>query len=79
MTRFLIRRTGQAVIVIIGVILITFFLARLIPGGEAKAVLGPKATTAGIAHFNRINGLDQPIYVQFWQYIQGITPENWRF
>jgi peptide/nickel transport system permease protein len=72
MTRFLLRRIGQALIVIVGVILITFFLARLIPGGEAKAVLGPKATTAGIAHFNRLNGLDEPIYVQFWQYIQGI-------
>ena len=47
MIGFLVRRFAQAMIVIVGVILITFFLARLIPGGEAKAVLGAKATTAG--------------------------------
>jgi peptide/nickel transport system permease protein len=72
MTRFLIRRIGQAIIVILGVILITFILARLIPGGEARAVLGTKATDSGIARFNRLNGLDLPIWDQFWQYLEGI-------
>jgi ABC-type dipeptide/oligopeptide/nickel transport system permease component len=33
MTGYLLRRVGQAVIVIIGVVLITFLLAKLIPGG----------------------------------------------
>jgi peptide/nickel transport system permease protein len=72
MIGFLIRRIGQALVVILGVILITFILAKLIPGGEAKAVLGSKATPAGIARFNRLNGLDAPIYDQFWQYVEGI-------
>jgi peptide/nickel transport system permease protein len=72
MIGFLIRRIGQALVVILGVILITFILAKLIPGGEAKAVLGSKATPSGIVRFNRINGLDSSIYVQFWQYIEGI-------
>jgi peptide/nickel transport system permease protein len=72
MTGYLIRRVGQAVIVILGVILITFLLAKLIPGGEAKAVLGSRATPAGVARFNRLNGLDAPTYVQFWRYVEGI-------
>ena len=72
MTGYLLRRIGQAVIVILGVILFTFVLAKLVPGGEAKAVLGTKATPATIAHFNRLNGLDAPVYVQFWRYIEGI-------
>ena len=72
MTGYLIRRVGQALIVILGVILITFLLAQLIPGGEAKAVLGSKATPATVARFNRANGLDLPIYDQFWRYIEGI-------
>ncbi len=72
MTGFLLRRLGQALIVILGVILITFILAKLIPGGEAKAVLGPKATPPNIARFNRLNGLDAPLYLQFWRYIEGI-------
>ena len=73
MTGYIIRRCGQAVIVIIGVILLTFLLARLIPGGEAKAVLGPKANPTTIAAFNLHNGLDLPIWDQFWRYLQGIV------
>ena len=72
MTGYIIRRLGQALIVILGVILFTFVLAQLIPGGEAKAVLGPKATPLTIALFNRRNGLDLPMYDQFWHYIEGI-------
>jgi peptide/nickel transport system permease protein len=72
MTGFLLRRIGQALIVIVGVILITFVLAKLIPGGEARAVLGPKATPPNVANFNRINGLDAPLYLQFWRYIEGL-------
>jgi peptide/nickel transport system permease protein len=72
MTGYIIRRVGQSIVVILGVVLITFLLAKLIPGGEAKAVLGPKATPANIAHFNRLNGLDAPIYLQFWRYVEGL-------
>jgi peptide/nickel transport system permease protein len=72
MTGYIIRRLGQAVIVILGVILLTFILAQLIPGGEAKAVLGPKATPTTIAQFDLRNGLDLPIWDQLWRYIEGI-------
>ena len=64
---------GQAVIVILGVILLTFLLAHFIPGGEARAVLGVKATPTAIVQFNRRNGLDLPIWDQFWQYVKGIV------
>jgi peptide/nickel transport system permease protein len=72
MTGFLIRRIGQALVVIIGVILITFLMAKLIPGGEAKAVLGPKATPVTIVRFNVQNGLNLPIWDQFWRYVEGL-------
>ena len=49
MIGYLIRRVIQAVIVVIGVCLITFILYHLFPGGsysEARIILGPRATTA---------------------------------
>ncbi len=76
MTGYIIRRLGQALIVVLGVILFTFVLAQLIPGGEAKAVLGPKATPMTVALFNRRNGLDLPTWDQFWHYIDGIVHGN---
>jgi peptide/nickel transport system permease protein len=64
-TRFLLRRTGEAIIVLLLVSLIVFILLHLLPGGAARAVLGPKATAAQIATFNHQNGLDRPVVQQF--------------
>jgi peptide/nickel transport system permease protein len=70
---FLLRRIAQAIIVILGVIMIVFLLSKLIPGGEARAVLGPRSTPVSIAHFNLVNGLDLPLWDQFWRYLEGIV------
>jgi peptide/nickel transport system permease protein len=69
---FLFRRIIQALIVILGVVLIVFLLGKLIPGGEAAAALGVRRTPAQVAHFNLVNGLDLPIYDQFWRYVWGL-------
>jgi peptide/nickel transport system permease protein len=73
MIGFLIRRLIQAIIVILGVVFIVFLLGKLIPGGEAAAALGPRRSPGAVAHFNLINGLDLPIYDQFWRYIWGLV------
>lgn len=73
MTGYLVRRIAQAIVVVFGVILLTFLLGHIIPGGAARAALGPKATPALIAQFNHANGYDLPIYQQFWNYCKGIV------
>lgn len=72
MIGYLVRRVLQAIVVIVGVVLIIFLLSRLIPGGEARAVLGVKATPVNVAHFNKVNGFTQPLWVQFWHYLYGL-------
>jgi len=72
MTGYLVRRILQAFVVILGVVLIVFLLSRLIPGGEARAVLGERASPTAIARFNRVQGFDSPIWVQFWHYVIGL-------
>ena len=76
MTGFIFRRFVQAIIVILGVILIVFILSQLIPGGECKAVNGPKATVTFCRHWNILNGYSQPLWVQFWHYIIGLPHLN---
>ena len=44
MTRFLIRRSAQALVVLILVTIIVFGLCQLLPGGPARAILGTHAT-----------------------------------
>ena len=74
---FLLRRLLQGIVVILGVVIIIFILSQLIPGGEAKAVLGPKATPFAIVRFNRQNGFNQPLWVQFWHYMRGVFWPFW--
>ena len=73
MTRFLLRRTGQAIVVLLLVSLIVFILLHLLPGGAARAVLGPRATQAQLAAFNHENGLDKPLIQQFWIWLQHLA------
>lgn len=67
MTGYILRRLAQAVVVVFIVSIIVFLLLHLLPGGEARAMLGPKATPEQIATFNRENGLDQPVFVQYFR------------
>lgn len=69
MIGFLLRRTAQALVVVIGVLVITFVLVHLEPGSPAKAALGPRATPTAVAAFNRLNGLDRPLIEQFGVYV----------
>jgi len=73
---FLVRRLLQAVLVVVGVIAIMFVLIHLIPGGEARAVLGPKAQSVAIAQFNKENGLDLPLWDQFAHYLWNLSHFN---
>ena len=83
MLQYATRRIILAIPVVVGILIVTFALARLIPGDPCTAILGEKATQAICEQFNRDHGLDQPIYVQFWIYLknmlQGDFGESIRF
>ena len=79
MIRFLIRRTAQALVVLVLVTIIVFGLSRLLPGGPARAILGTHATPSNIAAFNRENGLDAPLPAQYWHWLSGVVTGNFGF
>jgi peptide/nickel transport system permease protein len=72
MIQYIIRRILLAIPVIIGILVVTFTLARLIPGDPCRAILGEKATQEVCDRFNREHGLDKSIPVQFAIYAQDI-------
>jgi peptide/nickel transport system permease protein len=76
MTWYLVRRIGQSVAVIVGVMILTFILVHLEPGSTARAVLGLKATPARVAIFNNTYGLNRPLPVQFWLYCTHVLHGN---
>jgi peptide/nickel transport system permease protein len=66
-------------VVVFGVTLFTFFLTRILPGGAARAILGPRASPPEIAAFNHENGLDQPLPQQYVYYLNQLIHLNFGF
>jgi peptide/nickel transport system permease protein len=73
---FLARRLVQAVIVIVGVLLLVFLMVHIVPGGEARRALGPRANAVQIRQFNKLNGLNLPLIDQFWHYLDRMAHGN---
>jgi peptide/nickel transport system permease protein len=72
-TGYLIRRVVQSIIVVLGVVLLTFLLSHLYPkDAAAHAAFGPKVTPAQIQQFNHQNHYDRSIYYQFGIYTWNI-------
>jgi peptide/nickel transport system permease protein len=76
MTSYLVRRVITAIIVLIGVILITFLMLHVIAPSPGRVALGLKATPAAIADYNFKNGYDRPIVVQFLSYLNQVIHGN---
>lgn len=76
MSGYIARRAAQAVIVVLGVTAVTFILEHLIPGSLAKAILGTRASGAEIAAFDRANGLDHPLVVQYLAFLGRLARGN---
>lgn len=70
MTQYAIRRILYSIPVIFGILLVTFIMARSIPGDPCKAMLGEKASAQVCERFTREQGLDKPIPVQFGIYMR---------
>lgn len=68
-TSFIIRRLRQIVLVVIGIVVATFFLIRAVPGDPAVVILGERATPESLASLRIALGLDQPLPVQFAVYV----------
>jgi peptide/nickel transport system permease protein len=72
MIQYILRRVLASVPVLLGVLLVTFALARLIPGGPCVAMLGEKARPDVCARFNHEKGFDRPIPLQLAFYMRDI-------
>jgi peptide/nickel transport system permease protein len=72
--RYLIRRLLAAVVVLFGVLVVTFLVARIIPADSARLYAGgAKASPAQVAEARIELGLDKPLVVQFGIYLEHLS------
>jgi peptide/nickel transport system permease protein len=76
MIGYLVRRVAISVIVIIGISIVAFGLLHIISSSPGRAVLGLQASPKAVAAFNRANGYDDPIVVQYWHYLLQLLHGN---
>lgn len=73
MLYFTLRRIVLLIPVVIGLTVIMFAIARLLPGDPVALAAGPNATQAEIEALAREFGLDQPIWTQYFTYVTGLV------
>ena len=75
-TAFLLRRLLALVAVLVGLLIVTFMMVRLIPGNPAELVVGPTASAAQISRVSHQLGLDMPLPQQFVAYVTDLAHLN---
>ncbi|WP_433528188.1 ABC transporter permease [Micromonospora sp. CA-263727] len=71
--RFVVRRLLQLIPVLLGVVVLTFLLVRVLPGDPIRTILGQNASEADAAAARARFGLDQPLWRQFLDYLGGLV------
>lgn len=69
MSRYVIRRLVMAIPVIVGISILTFVLAYLLPADPARMYAGPNASVETVNNIRHQLGLDRPFYEQYLRYV----------
>lgn len=76
MGKYIIRRIFDLLPTIFVVAVIVFIVTRMIPGDPASVMLGPQASVEDIEALRQKLGLNEPLYMQFLQYIGNLLQGN---
>lgn len=72
-TRFVLTKIGEALASLVLVIVLSFFLFRMLPGDPVRTMVRDRPTDAKMmAELREQMGVDKPLLVQFWDYVTGL-------
>ncbi len=77
MAGFLLRRLGFAVVTLLAVLTLVFFVVRILPGDPALVILGDQASAESVAALRSKLGLDLPVTTQYWRFMAGALQGDW--
>ncbi|WP_254546518.1 ABC transporter permease [Halomarina pelagica] len=76
MYNYVIRRVGFMAVTLFFVTVIAFGVTNVLPGNVALLILGPNATPESVAALKAQMGLDQPLYLQYVDWVVGLLQGN---
>jgi len=62
---------------LLGVVTVSFFLVRAIPGDPARVMVGQRADQATLEALREQYGFTKPLYVQYWRYLERLFVGDW--
>lgn len=74
MLAYIRKRLLYGLLVILGVVVLVFFLFNILPGDPARMMLGQRADAESIEIINRDLGRDKPVALQFVNYLNDLMP-----
>jgi ABC-type dipeptide/oligopeptide/nickel transport system permease component len=69
---YIVRRLVFVLLVLLGVTILTFFLARVVPADPARLLAGPRASPEAVEQVREARGLDRPLWEQYRSYMGGL-------
>ena len=78
MIRFALQKTGLGLLTLWGVATLIFFLFTILPGDSAQMMLGKREDPEALAAVRAKYGLDQPVPIQYVNYLHRISPIGWQ-
>jgi peptide/nickel transport system permease protein len=76
MKKYILKRIGLSAITVSIVAIIVFFMTHVLPGNVARKYLGRDATLEDMEYFNKMNGLDRPLFSQLTSWIGDLLSGN---
>ena len=76
MLKYVVRRFLLCLLVLLGMVTVTFFLVHLIPGDPIRLVLGPRVPQHTVNAVRRRLGLDNRWWVQYFTYLGQLVRGN---
>ncbi len=76
MSKYLLKRLGSSLFVLLGIVTLVFFIMHLLPGDPASIMLGFALTKERAEALREELGLNDPLYVQYGRYLGNVIRGN---
>ncbi|GAA0873442.1 ABC transporter permease [Gangjinia marincola] len=74
MIKYITYKLGYALLTLLGVVTIIFFLFTILPGDPAQMMLGQNESEEQLQKVRAKYGFDQPVFVQYGYYLNDLSP-----
>ncbi len=79
MGKYIRKRLLQAIPVVFGITILTFFIMKLAPGGPLTGMISPRTSSESLQRAREALGLNKPIIVQYGNWLKELVQGNFGY